>query len=128
MADEVERALSMNHLTSLHINELDCVSWVANEFLDFMCSFDLPEKVCRQSGLQSADQTEVVTVVAATHSRKMFHNPIYRLFVSYNRTDNSIMLSNPDQVLHDSCSQATDMGIALSLSSCGWSLNPQVSL
>ena len=44
VADKVERALGMNHLTCLHISNLRCVSWVANEFLDLMCSYDLPEQ------------------------------------------------------------------------------------
>ena len=41
--EKVQTALGMSHLTSLHIYQLDSISWVANEFLDLMCSFDLHE-------------------------------------------------------------------------------------
>ena len=41
--DKIESALGMNHLTCLKIANLYCESWVANEFLDLMCSYDLPE-------------------------------------------------------------------------------------
>ena len=34
----------MEHLTSLHIEELNCKSLVANEFLDALCCYDLPEQ------------------------------------------------------------------------------------
>ena len=40
---KVESALGTEHLTSLNIRCLDCKSWVTNEFLDLMCSYDLPE-------------------------------------------------------------------------------------
>ena len=43
VSDKVETALGMSHLTSLYIEGLYCKSWVANEFLDLMCSYDLPE-------------------------------------------------------------------------------------
>ena len=33
----------MNHLNSLYIEELNCKSWVANEFLDVLTCYDLPE-------------------------------------------------------------------------------------
>ena len=41
--DKVEIALGMSHLTCLYISKLICESWVANEYLDLMCSYDLPE-------------------------------------------------------------------------------------
>ena len=44
VSDKVESALGMNHLTTLDIESLNCKSCVANEFLDFMCSYDLPEQ------------------------------------------------------------------------------------
>ena len=44
VSDKVESALGMGHLTSLHIENLECKSWVANEFFDLMCSYDLPEQ------------------------------------------------------------------------------------
>ena len=44
VSDKVESAPGMEHLTSLHIEYLNCKSWVANEFLDLMCSYDLPEQ------------------------------------------------------------------------------------
>ena len=44
VSDKVENSLGMEHLTSLYINYLKCKSWVANEFLDMMCSYDLPEQ------------------------------------------------------------------------------------
>ena len=34
----------MQHLTSLYIEDLHCKSWVANEFLDMLCSYDIPEQ------------------------------------------------------------------------------------
>ena len=43
VADIVESALGIEHLTSLTIIEFECKSWVANEFLDLMCSYELPE-------------------------------------------------------------------------------------
>ena len=42
--DKVQNALGMGHLSSLYILGLDCKSVVANEFLDVLCSFDLPEE------------------------------------------------------------------------------------
>ena len=41
--EKVQTALGMGHLTSLDINFLDSISWVSNEFLDVLCSYDLPE-------------------------------------------------------------------------------------
>ena len=43
VSDKIETALGMENITSLHIADLNCKSWVANEFLDLMCSYDLPE-------------------------------------------------------------------------------------
>ena len=42
--DKVESALSLGHLSSMDISMLECESWVANEFLDLMCGYDLPEQ------------------------------------------------------------------------------------
>ena len=41
--DKIQTALGMNHLTAIEIGCLDCKSWVANEFLDVLCSYDMPE-------------------------------------------------------------------------------------
>ena len=41
--DKIQTALGMGHLTSLDIYGLDCKSWVANEFLDVLTCYDLPE-------------------------------------------------------------------------------------
>ena len=43
VSDKVETALGMNHLKSLLFRGLNCKAWVANEFLDLMCSYDLQE-------------------------------------------------------------------------------------
>ena len=43
VADKVESALGMGHLTSLRIEGLKAKSWVANEFLDVLTCYDLPE-------------------------------------------------------------------------------------
>ena len=42
--DKIQTALGMQQLTSLHIWDLHCKSWVANEFLDMLCSYDIPEQ------------------------------------------------------------------------------------
>ena len=42
--EKVQSALGMSHLTRLIIRELNCKSWVANEFLDMLCCHDLPEQ------------------------------------------------------------------------------------
>ena len=42
--EKIQTALGMGHLNSLEIIEIDCKSWVANELLDLLCSYDLPEK------------------------------------------------------------------------------------
>ena len=42
--DKIQTALGMDHLSSLYINQFDCKSLVANEFLDIICSYDLPEE------------------------------------------------------------------------------------
>ena len=42
--DKVQTALGMGHLSSLEIRELNCKSLVANEFLDVLCCYDLPEE------------------------------------------------------------------------------------
>ena len=44
VSEKVESALGMEHLTSLNIEYLGSYSRVANEFLDLMCSYDLPEQ------------------------------------------------------------------------------------
>ena len=44
VADKVENVLGIGHLNSLYIGFLDCKSWVANELLDLLCSYDLPEQ------------------------------------------------------------------------------------
>ena len=41
--DKIQTALGMDHLTSLEIRHLNCKSWVANEFLDVLTCYDLPE-------------------------------------------------------------------------------------
>ena len=41
--DKIQTALGIDNLTSLHIENLYCKSWVANEFLDMLCSYDIPE-------------------------------------------------------------------------------------
>ena len=41
--DKIQTALGMNHLNSLEISDLSCKSWVANEFLDVLTCYDLPE-------------------------------------------------------------------------------------
>ena len=41
--DKIQTALGMNHLNSLHIWGLNCKSWVANEFLDVLTCYNLPE-------------------------------------------------------------------------------------
>ena len=42
--DKIQTALGMNHLNSLEIYNLSCKSWVANEFLDVLTCYDLPER------------------------------------------------------------------------------------
>ena len=44
LEDKVQTALGMGHLSSLEVSGLDCKSYVANEFLDFLCCYDLPEE------------------------------------------------------------------------------------
>ena len=43
VADKIDTVLGINHLTSLKVAGLKCKPWVANEFLDELCSYDLPE-------------------------------------------------------------------------------------
>ena len=42
--DKIQAALGMENLTNLNIEYLNCKSWVANEFLDMLCSYDIPEQ------------------------------------------------------------------------------------
>ena len=42
--DKIQTALGMGHLSSLYIERLNCKSVVANEFLDLLCCYDLPEE------------------------------------------------------------------------------------
>ena len=42
--EKVENALGPGQLSSLEISWFRCESWVANEFLDLMCGYDLPEQ------------------------------------------------------------------------------------
>ena len=44
VSEKIESALGMNPLTSLGVSKLDCNSTVANEFLDLLCGYDLPEQ------------------------------------------------------------------------------------
>ena len=42
--DKIQTALGMDHLNILEVRWLDCKSWVANEFLDVLTCYDLPEQ------------------------------------------------------------------------------------
>ena len=42
--ERIQTALGMNQLNSLVIQYLDCKSWVANEFLDLLTCYDLPDQ------------------------------------------------------------------------------------
>ena len=42
--DKIQTALGMDHLTSLNVESLNCKSWVANEFLDVLCCYEMPEQ------------------------------------------------------------------------------------
>ena len=41
---KVEADLGMEQLTSFHIVSMNCKSWIANEFLDNLCNYSLPEQ------------------------------------------------------------------------------------
>ena len=41
--ERIQSALGMNQLSSLDIQELNATSWVANEFLDLLTCYDMPE-------------------------------------------------------------------------------------
>ena len=41
--EKIQNALGMGHLESLEINSLDSKSWIANELLDALTCYDLPE-------------------------------------------------------------------------------------
>ena len=41
--DRIQSALGMNQLSCLEINHLKATSWVANEFLDLLTCYDMPE-------------------------------------------------------------------------------------
>ena len=43
LEDKMQAALGVDPLTSLVISGLDCKSIVANEFLDALCCYDMPE-------------------------------------------------------------------------------------
>ena len=43
LEDRMQTALGIELLTSLEINHLDCISCVANEFLDALCCYDMPD-------------------------------------------------------------------------------------
>ena len=40
----IENSLGINHLTSLEVLNLKCKPFIANEFLDLLCRYDLPEQ------------------------------------------------------------------------------------
>ena len=44
VADRVESALGTSHLRSINMKYLSGKSWVTNEFLDLMCSYDISEQ------------------------------------------------------------------------------------
>ena len=68
--EKVENALGPGQLSSLKISILSCESWVANEFLDLMCGYDLPEQGLEKLNLSYFDEKclpfedEVITRVA----------------------------------------------------------------
>ena len=41
--DKIQITLGMDHLNSLEVRNLNCKSWVANEFLDVLTCYDIPE-------------------------------------------------------------------------------------
>ena len=43
VSDKIENSLGMDHLSSLKVEYLLCKPWVANEFLDLSCNYDLHE-------------------------------------------------------------------------------------
>ena len=68
--DKIQTALGMDHLTSLNVSCLNCKSWVANEFLDVLCSYDMPEQGLDKLTMDCFDQQiepfeeEVITRLA----------------------------------------------------------------
>ena len=42
--EKMQTSLGISQLTSLDISGLSCKSWVANEFLDELTCYDLPEQ------------------------------------------------------------------------------------
>ena len=42
--DKIQYALNMGNLRSLHIEDLDCNSFVANEFLHLLTSYEIAEQ------------------------------------------------------------------------------------
>ena len=53
--DKIQTVLGMDHLTSLNVTSLKCKSWVANEFLDLLCSYDMPEQGLNKLSLNYFD-------------------------------------------------------------------------
>ena len=41
--DKIQNAMGKDNLSSLYIKSLEGKSYVANEFLDLLCSYDFPE-------------------------------------------------------------------------------------
>ena len=42
--DKIQTVMGMENLASIFIYDFKCKSWVANEFLDMLCSYDIPEQ------------------------------------------------------------------------------------
>ena len=42
--EKIQKALGMSQLSCLNVQQLHCKSWVANEFLDLLTCYDLPEQ------------------------------------------------------------------------------------
>ena len=42
--ERIQSALGFNQLTCLEIKSLDCMSWIANEFIDVLTCYDMPEQ------------------------------------------------------------------------------------
>ena len=41
--DKIQTSLGIGHLNSIEIESLDCKLWIANELIDLLCCYELPE-------------------------------------------------------------------------------------
>ena len=71
VTDKIESALGMEQLTSIEITSFWCKSWVANELLDVLTCYDIPENGLNKFKIDNMKECEPIEEEIITRLAKM---------------------------------------------------------